>query len=47
VDKVRSILDAYPQFVRQSPVPDRFGAALFGAGLAPKSPDQVWAPPEY
>jgi hypothetical protein len=40
VDKVRSILDAYPQFVRQSPVPDRFGAALFGAHSAwrPRAP---------
>ena len=37
VEKVRSILDAYPQFVRQSPVPDRSGAPLFAAHSALRS----------
>jgi CheY-like chemotaxis protein len=34
VEQVRAILDAYPQFVRQSPVPDRFGTPLFAADSA-------------
>jgi CheY-like chemotaxis protein len=36
-EKVRSVLDAYPQFVRQSSVPDRSGAPLFAAHSALRS----------
>lgn len=34
VEKVRSVLEEYPQFVRQSSVPDRSGAPLFAAQSA-------------
>lgn len=37
VEKVRSVLDAYPRFVRQSSVPDRSGAPLFAAHSALRS----------
>jgi CheY-like chemotaxis protein len=37
VEKVQSILAAYPQFVRQSPVPDRSGTPLFAAQSALRS----------
>jgi KAP family P-loop domain len=36
-DDVQSILGAYPQFVRQSPVPDRAGVPLFAARSALRS----------
>jgi hypothetical protein len=41
VHDVQSILDAYPQFVRQSPVPDRAGVPLFAARSALRSPEGI------